>query len=165
VYVMGWSDGGVIALMLAADRPDKVKRVIATGANTRMDGMEQAAIDFTNTMSVEGVEAAKNDNAFVKDWLSTYKRLSGSEDSWKKYIVDIKKLWLTEVYIREEKLKGISIPVMLVVGDRDVIKLDHAIANHRLIPESQFCVLPNTTHDVYNERPELIDAIATEFFR
>jgi pimeloyl-ACP methyl ester carboxylesterase len=165
VYVMGWSDGAVISLLLAADRPDKVRRIIATGANIRMDGVNQAALDWTNSISVEAVEAVKDQDPFVGEWLRTYKKLSGSEDSWKKYLVDIKKLWLTEIYITEEQLKSISVPVMLVVGDKDVIKLDHALANHRLIKNSQFCVLPNTTHDVYHEKPQLINAIAMDFFK
>jgi pimeloyl-ACP methyl ester carboxylesterase len=165
IYVMGWSDGAVISLLLAADRPDKVKRIIATGANTRADGVNQASIDWTNNISVEAVEIVKDHDAFVGEWLRTYKKLSGSEDSWKKYVVDVKKLWLTEIYITEDKLKSIAIPVMLVVGDKDVIKLDHAIVNHRLISGSQFCVLPNTTHDVYREKPQLINAIAMDFFK
>jgi pimeloyl-ACP methyl ester carboxylesterase len=165
LYVMGWSDGGVIALTLAASRPDKVKKVIATGVNYRADGMTQDAINFTNSMSVEAVEAVRDTDAFVKEWYETYRRLSGSEDSWKKYIVDVKKLWLTEIYIPQEKLKNISMPVMLVVGDRDVIKLEHSIEIRNMIRHSQFCVLPNTSHDVYREKPVLITAIAGDFFK
>lgn len=164
VYVMGWSDGGVVALTLAADRPDKVKKVIATGANTRADGQLQEAIDFINGMSVSGAEAAKDQDEFVGNWIRTYQNLSGSKDSWKIYIDKIKPLWLTEVYIPEKKLNGISIPVLLVFGDKDVIKLDHAMETYRLIPKSQFCILPNTTHHVYAEKPTLINTIAIDFF-
>jgi pimeloyl-ACP methyl ester carboxylesterase len=165
VYVMGWSDGGVIALTLAADRPDKVKKVIATGANTRMDGMDQGSIDFTNSISVEAVEAVKATDEFVGNWLANYQRLSGSQDSWKKYLTDVKKMWLTEVYIPSEKLKSISIPVMLVFGDKDLIKLEHGLENFRTIKGSQLSILPNTSHDVYNERSQMINMIAIDFFK
>lgn len=164
LYVMGWSDGGVIALTLAANRPDKVKKVIATGANTRADGQEQAAIDFINSMSVAAAEAIKDQDAFVGNWIKTYQTLSGNKDSWKIYIERIKPLWLTKVYIPEAKLKSISIPVLLVFGDKDVIKLDHGMETYRLIPKSQFCILPNTTHHVYAEKPKLINTIAIDFF-
>jgi pimeloyl-ACP methyl ester carboxylesterase len=33
VYIMGWSDGGITGLLLAEKRPDKIKKVIAVGAN------------------------------------------------------------------------------------------------------------------------------------
>jgi pimeloyl-ACP methyl ester carboxylesterase len=165
LYVMGWSDGGVITLTLAANRPDKVKKVIATGVNYRADGVTKDALDFTNAISIEAVEALRNTDAFVKDWYDTYRKLSGSEDAWKKYVVDVKKLWLTEIYIPQEKIKSISIPVMLVVGDRDVIRLDHSIEIRNMINNNQFCVLPNTSHDVYREKPALINAIAADFFK
>ncbi len=38
VYILGWSDGGIAALILAERRPDKIKKVIAAGANYRRDG-------------------------------------------------------------------------------------------------------------------------------
>jgi pimeloyl-ACP methyl ester carboxylesterase len=165
VYVMGWSDGGVIALILAANRPDKIRRVIATGTNTRADGMEQGAIDFTNGMSIEAAEAMKTQEGFVKNWMTEYQKLSGSENSWKTYITRIKKLWLTEVYITEAKLQSIAIPVLLVYGDRDIIRLDHGIENRKMIKGSQFCILPNATHAIYDEKPALINQVAIDFFK
>jgi len=119
-YVMGWSDGGNAALILAGKRPDKVRRVLASGAT--------------------------------------------NGPYWRKIINDRTKMWSQELYFSPSILEAIKIPVMIVVGDRDAVKLEHAIEIHRLIKGSQFCVLPNSTHSVFSERPDLINEIAIDFF-
>jgi len=165
LYVMGWSDGGVIALILAIERSDKVKKIIATGANVRGDGVTPQTLEFTNNMSVKAVEDNVATNTWIKNWLETYQRLSGSKDSWKKYIVDIRKLWLTPTYIPTERLRSITIPTLLVYGDHDVIKLDHGLENYKLIKNSQLCIVPNASHSIYDEKPEFINRVAFDFFK
>ncbi len=54
---------------------------------------------------------------------------------------------------------------MLVLGDRDDVTLEQGIEMHRLIKDSQFCILPNTSHAVFHERPTLINQLAIEFFK
>jgi pimeloyl-ACP methyl ester carboxylesterase len=60
---------------------------------------------------------------------------------------------------------SINIPVMIVLGDRDMISIEHGLEMYRLIKNSQYCVLPNTTHEVFTERPDLINKIAIDFFK
>ena len=59
---------------------------------------------------------------------------------------------------------SINIPVMIVLGDDDMISIEHGLEMHKLIKNSQYCVLPNTTHEVFAERPDLITKLAIEFF-
>jgi len=54
--------------------------------------------------------------------------------------------------------------VMIVLGDRDDFITEHGLDMHRQISGSAFCVLPDTSHDVFAERPELINRIALDFF-
>lgn len=54
LYVMGWSDGGVIGLILASDRPDKVKKLIAVGANSRIDGIDEMEIAWMKNEMIDG---------------------------------------------------------------------------------------------------------------
>jgi pimeloyl-ACP methyl ester carboxylesterase len=46
-----------------------------------------------------------------------------------------------------------------------VISIEHGVAMHRQIKGSQYCVLPNTSHEVFAEKPDLIDKIAIDFFK
>lgn len=156
LYVMGWSDGGVISLLLASDRPDKVKKIIAVGANSRLDGIND-----------EGVKWMRDEMLKLKDnknWLASYSELAPDPSKATDFVKHTQQMWLAETYIPETKIKSINIPTMIVQGDRDEIKVEHSIELYRTIKSSQLCVLPNTSHSVFAEKPELIDNIAISFF-
>ena len=73
-------------------------------------------------------------------------------------------MWYQEEYFSKTVLESIHIPVMIALGDKDDITLEHGIDMYRLIKNSQLCVLPKTTHAVFKERPDLINDIAIDFF-
>lgn len=54
-------------------------------------------------------------------------------------------------------------PVML--GERDIVKPEAGIKMHRSIKNSQFCILPNTTHFMFAEKPDLISRLAIDFLK
>ena len=74
-------------------------------------------------------------------------------------------MYSKNMLIPEQVLSNISAKVMLVFGDRDVIKLEHGIELYRKIGGSTICVLPNTPHEVFSESPELISIIGIEFLK
>ncbi|HTE30830.1 MAG TPA: alpha/beta hydrolase [Chryseolinea sp.] len=82
-YVMGWSDGGITGILLAEKRPDKVRKVIAVGAN---NGLRRAIppnipIDSVYPMTLDYFE--KNNKELVEQ----YTRMLPRKD-WKKYMND-----------------------------------------------------------------------------
>ncbi len=159
-YVMGWSDGGIAGLILAAKRPDKIKKLIASGANYTRSGLiprDSAAND--------SLQLLPPDYRFPPEdqkWADGY--FTANQLSWRKIINDRIIMWHEEYYFPKELFNHLHIPVMLVFGDRDIIKPEHGLEMHRLIKESQYCVLPNTSHGVFTEKPELINKIALDFF-
>lgn len=160
-YVMGWSDGGITGILLAEKRPDKIKKVIAVGAN---NGIRQAIppgipIDSVYPMTLDHFE--KNNKALIE----RYESLTPKKD-WRKFETDGNAMiYQKDSYFPDSIYGRINIPVMIVLGDRDDIIVEHGLEMHRLIKNSQFCVLPNTTHEVFSERPDLINKIAIDFFK
>ena len=156
VDVLGWSDGGNSGLLLAHNRPDKVKRLLVSGANYKSKeyiGMEKFKTTILDTVWVE---------ANWKDWIDYYTYRSPDRD-WKRYIREGKAMWLAEEYFSKNILEEIRIPVLVVYGDRDAVKLEHGLELRNAIKDSQLCILPNTTHNVF-EKPELIFEITNDFF-
>lgn len=97
-----------------------------------------------------------------KNWIANYQRALPRD--WKKYYRDAMHMWYQSQYFSPDILKRINIPVLIAQGDRDLIRIEHALEMHRMIKNSQFCVLPSTSHAVFRERPKLINQIAVEFF-
>jgi len=72
---------------------------------------------------------------------------------------------LTEKYpnLTVEQLKQIKVPVLVVVGDRDLINLDQTISLFTSLPHSQLFIVPGASHVVPLEQPELINREVTKF--
>ncbi len=157
VDIIGYSDGGIVALLLAVQQPEKVKKVIASGANSNMDGLRPEVMGFLKQINPDFIEANQ------KEWLMDYQSKSPEKDNWKKYIVDMSKMYSQEEIIDSVKLSQINAKVLLVYGDKDVIKLEHGLEMYHTISGSEFCILPNTPHEVFRDSPELINKIGIEF--
>lgn len=157
VYVLGFSDGGNSGLILANQRPDKVKKLLVSGANYKSKayiGMEK----FKETiLDVEWVESN------WKEWINDYKKTSPS-GNWKRYITEGRDMWLAEEYFSQNILEEISILVLVVYGDKDLVVLEHGMEIKNSIKNSQLCVLPNTTHSVFGKENELISKVIQDFF-
>ncbi|CAN5661359.1 alpha/beta fold hydrolase [soil metagenome] len=156
-YVMGWSDGGNAALILAAKRPDKIKKVITSGANYKLSGY-----NFGDSNSLKPVAADYTPTPDEQKWFDSV--FVANKTQWKKIVNDRIKMWSQEIYFSPQFLQQINVPVMLVIGDRDAVTLEHGVEMHHLVKNSQFCVLPNTSHNIFSEKPQLINELAIDFF-
>lgn len=160
-YVMGWSDGGNTGLILGNNRPDKIKKVLASGANYKLSAYPSILNDTSDWEKELRSPAFEIKN---KEGIKEYLSLCPTPRDWRKMLIDITKMWHQEIYFSPTILEGLKIPVMIVLGDRDAVTLEHGIEMHRLVKGSQLCILPNTSHRVFHERPDLINEIAINFF-
>lgn len=55
-----------------------------------------------------------------------------------------------------KELGSVTAATLLVFGDHDFIRLEHAVEMHELIPGAQLAVLPGTTHMGVLQRTDLI---------
>ena len=157
-YVIGWSDGGNAALLHAKMRPDKIKKIAISGATYKLEGTTKESLEEINKFS-DTVWVSKE----LKPWIKQYKEKSPS-GNWKRYITEAKKMWFEEIYFEKSTLYELNIPTLLVYGDRDMYYPELGLELHKAIKNSQFCILPNTSHDVFWEKPELISQLAMDFF-
>ncbi len=159
-YVIGWSDGGIAALILATKRPDKIKKVLASGANYTKYGYISSDSTKKDTIQLLGPDYKLSTED--QKWADSF--FIANRKDWKKVVNDRIIMWYQPFLFPKELFGKMNIPVMIVSGDRDMIKLEHSIEMYRLIKKGELCVLPNTSHDVFSEKPELIDNIAINFF-
>ncbi|CAL1517673.1 alpha/beta hydrolase [Chitinophaga sp. MM2321] len=158
VYVFGYSDGGNAALLLAADRPDKVKKTAAFAAASHTSGYYPEAIAGLDQLTPEEIE--KN----FKWWLEPHLQKTPQKGQWKKFVKDFSSMCATPLIVPEEKLRKIQSSVLIVQGDNDIVKPEHALKLHQAIENSQLCIIPAASHFILYERPELFNVIVREFF-
>ena len=137
-YISGQSDGGILGLLLAINYPAKVAKLATYGAN--LFPGKKAIVDEIDKLVMDTVKATKN---------PTTKRLYS--------------LLAYQPNITEKDLQKIQCPVLIMSGDRDVIRLEHSITIFKNIPNSNFFVMPGATHFGTVEKPELYNMIMMDF--
>jgi pimeloyl-ACP methyl ester carboxylesterase len=148
VQVVGWSDGGILGLLLAIKYPDKVAKLAVTGANLVPEGAEPWVLAWVKQREtqIEGQIARGDRNPqLVKD-----KQLMN--------------LMLTQPNIPIADLQKIKVPTLVIAGDRDMIRPEHTLAIFRNIPQSQLAIVPGATHAVSFEDPDRFNAMVQRFF-
>ena len=68
------------------------------------------------------------------------------------------------VFDREEELKNLSVPVLLITGDEDEQTLLPGVFMKNTIPTAALCVLPRIGHTLNLEEPGLFNMMLYDFF-
>lgn len=157
LYVLGWNDGAITGLILTKNRPDKVEKLVISGANYKANGSKNLE-ELRNWSNPDWIE--KN----WPNWVNHYKINAPKNNDWKKYVNETKDMWFEEQYFPKSVLESIKVPTLITYGDNDMYTLEHGIEIHNAINKSQFCVIPNCSHDVFAEKPELITKLVFDFF-
>ena len=157
--IVGWSDGGIIGLMLAVRRPDLVRRLVVSGAN-----VVPGARAITPEMQADlAAYRARDDSARQAE----YARLSGdSTGGWAVVIGKLKQLWLqhpTPDELAPSDLARIRVPTLVVAGDHDAIRLDHTLEIYRGIQGAVLFILPSTGHPTFRDRAAWVNPVVREF--
>jgi pimeloyl-ACP methyl ester carboxylesterase len=77
----------------------------------------------------------------------------------------VTQLLLEEPHIDPQALGAITVPTLVLAGDRDVIRDEHTLEIYRRIPNSQLAIFPNATHMVPFDDPVLFNTTVERFFR
>src|SRR4030095_6777028 len=112
VLVLGFSDGAITGQVLAAENPSYVKRLVSMGG-----GMNTGMYRPNSLQSVWRMEG-KAEEQNIPDFLRERKKIMPEPLRFAEWVDRLKKVWLTPVWIDEEKVAGIKCPVLIVGGDR-----------------------------------------------
>ena len=149
--VVGYSMGGGAAIQLAIRHPQLVRRLVVISAGFRYDAMPPEAIAIFPSISPE---------MFAGSPMETeYQRLAPNPEDFPVLVEKLKTLDTTDFAWPDDDIRGIAAPTLIVLGDSDGVRLEHAVEMFKLrgggvmgdlsgLPESQLAVLPGTTHFV-----------------
>ncbi|MGZ3750235.1 MAG: alpha/beta fold hydrolase [Mucilaginibacter sp.] len=147
-YVIGWSDGGINALLLAMRHPDKVIKLASTGANLTPD-------------SLGIIPSAWND--MVKQYHTDKDKPRTTlkeKNDWKIFMLDY-----VQPNIPFGALKAIKCPSLIICGDHDVIPIEHTTKIYQAIPRAYLWVVPNSGHPTLLEHRDDFDKLVDDFFQ
>ena len=117
-YVLGWSDGGIDGLILSMNFPGKVKKLAVSGANIVPDTTALSAADIADM-----------------------KKIVLSPDATQKEKT-LNRMLIYQPQIPFSDLKKIHCPVLVMAGDRDMIKPEHTLKIYQSLPSASLCIFP-----------------------
>lgn len=143
--LLGFSDGGNIALTFALKYPDRVEKMVVDGANLFPSGVKplyQWPIEI-------GYRIAK---------------LFAKKSEKAKQNADMLGLMANEPHTEPSELASLMMPVLVVAGNKDMIKESHTRLIYESLPNAQLTILEGD-HFVANKNPDAFNQVVAEFLR
>ena len=145
VDILGFSDGGNIALLFALRWPERVRRLIISGANLYPSGMRRDVY----LSIIKGYLIGS-----VKGWFSQKDRQRA------KYFA----LMALQPHIRRSALRDITMPVLVMAGTQDIVRDNHTRRIAAALPKAKLVVLPGG-HALLTETPEAFNQTVLMFLQ
>jgi pimeloyl-ACP methyl ester carboxylesterase len=151
VGLVGWSDGAVIALMLARQAPERVAGVFFFACNMDPSGAKE--FEFTPIIQ----------RCFSRH-MQDYQQLSATPDQFDDFAESVGLMQRTQPNYSAADLAEINVPVAIVHSEHDeFIKREHADYLAQSIPNAEFIHLPDITHFAPLQRPEQFNGAMLAF--
>lgn len=154
-HLVGWSDGASVALYVALRRPELVRKVICMGAPAWFDGFTPATKAVALNLSLDHMPPSM---------VQAHRDLSpDGPEHLPLFFEKIAAMWASEPQMTVEDLRQIAAPTLVILGDDDVLTVEHAAMMAATLPDAQLAVVPGTDHGLLFEKPDLVSRLFLDF--
>ena len=152
--VMGYSQGGSVALQLALRHPQLVSKLVILSGTYRRAGWYRSVFQGIEGMSADQVADTSVGEAF--------RQHTTDPEAFDAYINKMRVLGIEDQNISDAQMRSIRARTMIVAGDADGVKPEHAVAMFKLcgggdeeaaakgaistVPQARLVILPATSH-------------------
>ncbi|MDP2291535.1 MAG: alpha/beta hydrolase [Actinomycetota bacterium] len=165
VHIVGWSDGGIVGLLLALRRPELVGRLVAIGANFHWN-MSTGVAGVTPSATEPAADSdhdPSDDSMMVQIAAAYAERSPDGADHWAAVAAKGFHLFGIEPELTVDDLARVSVPVLVMAGDDDLIPLGHTTAFYAALPEAQLAIVPGSSHGLPMEHPHEVARLIDRF--
>jgi pimeloyl-ACP methyl ester carboxylesterase len=164
--VFGYSLGAAVAFQLALDHPQRVRKLVLMSLTYQLDGFHPGLMEGMGQLQPEFLHGSP--------FHDEYLRLAPRPEDFPRLVEKIKTFNANLPEWTEADVRAITAPVMIVIGDSDIVRPEHAVAMFRLwgggvagdtmgLPAARLAILPGTTHVTTAYRGEWLVPMVTEF--
>ena len=166
VDVLGYSLGGGVALQFAAQHPQMVRRLALVSTLFAQDGFYPEMLPQQAAVSAAMAEQMKETPMY-----KSYMAIAPHPEEFPK-LLDAMGAYMRKPYDWSADVKKLTMPVILIYGDSDMIRPEHIVKFYQLLggglkdagwqrehmSQNRLAILPNITHYEMGLAPQLVDA-------
>ena len=165
--IFGYSMGAGVALHLAIRHPEAVRKLVLASVTYNMNGIQPGLMD--------GLANMKPEMMFGSPWHEEYTLIAPHPEDFAK-LFDKKTQMDRQIKdLSPETIQAIKAPALLILGDSDLVRPEHAVEMFRLLgggvfgdtppglPNSQLAVLPGTSHVTLVDRVDWLVSMIDRF--
>lgn len=149
VRLVGYSAGAVVALVVAMRRPDLVDRlVLISGAFDKSGAILKPSADAPPPPVL----------------VAAYAEVSpDGADHFPVVMAKVARSANDDPPIPAADLANVACPTLVMAADDDIVTLEHTLELYRSIPDAQLAIVPETSHVLLHEKPELCTRLVRDF--
>jgi pimeloyl-ACP methyl ester carboxylesterase len=163
----GYSMGSWVALRIAIRHPEVVRKLVLASVIYTMSGVHPGLM--------EGLAEMKPEMMYGSAWHEEYIRIAPHPENFDRLFAKKTQMDRGTKDLSAETIQGIQSPTLLIIGDSDLVRPEHAVEMFRLLgggvfgdtpaglPDSQLAVLPGTSHVGIKDRADWLVSMITEF--
>ncbi len=149
VLLAGYSAGAITALRVAVRRPGLVRRLALVSGAFHPDGM---------------TVRPQAGGTMPEPLVAAYAEVSpDGRDHYPVIVAKVADGIAADTPLTVEEVSTVSCPALVMSGDDDIVTLEHTVELYRALPRGRLAVVPNTSHLLLHERPELCAGMIGEF--
>jgi pimeloyl-ACP methyl ester carboxylesterase len=165
--IFGYSMGAGVALHLVIRHPEVVRKLVLASVTYNRSGVHPGLL--------EALANAKPEMMFGSPWHEEYTRIAPKPENFATLFAKKTQMDREIQDLPAETIRAIKAPTLLIIGDSDLVRPEHAVEMFRLLgggvfgdtlaglPNSQLAVLPGTSHVTVVNRADLLLAIIPPF--
>jgi pimeloyl-ACP methyl ester carboxylesterase len=157
--IFGYSMGAAVGLYFTLQHPEIVRKLIMASVSYRNDGLHPGLLEM--------LQHVKPEQMIGTPWQEEYARIAPRPEDWTTLVTKVIDLDMRIPDLPADSIRSIDAPVLLIVADSDIIRLEHAVEIFRLLgggvsgdnvglPKSQLAILPGTSHTMVPQRADLL---------
>jgi pimeloyl-ACP methyl ester carboxylesterase len=162
----GYSDGANVALQIAVRHPDLVRKLVIAAGHYHPNGYYAEAHEAFAKLTPDALAGSALEQSYID--------VAPTPGQWATLIDKVKQLDASFEGWSPEVIRSIQAPALILVGDSDFVRPEHAVEMFRLLgggvpgdfvglPRSRLAVLPGVTHVTLRERGDWVLPMIIEF--